>query len=311
MGRSRAFLLTVWTDKHVQNIKALTTEYTIIAKEQCPKTDRTHYHAFVYFRNARSFTAVRSDIVNNSETGIDCKEVHSGHQNVINYVKKDNDIIYENGDAPRQGNRSDIQALFDDAKNGMTDADLWDNHSTSMLRYSGASRPTNNKPDGTDDSKQALSTSRPMYFGERLESARPAPLTLSPATPTLSNLLRVPINGCGGTGTNSNPFYFSTSSTAGSASLVFYVYSTDTPTEAKSRVPSPILNMTPLSSPVTSPRTPGTPILSDDAETLSYGDSEPEESTRSPGLWTGPLTPPPPTLRRETTLDYLWENQSD
>lgn len=135
MGKSRAYLLTLWDDDHVNNVKTMESVYCVIGKERCPDTGRTHWHAFIYFRNPRSFNAVRNEVVEGCARGIDLREARGKLKKAIAYCKKDGLVVHERGEPPMQGKRNDIHRLMESAEGGASRAELWRDHGTEMLKY--------------------------------------------------------------------------------------------------------------------------------------------------------------------------------
>ncbi len=134
MSRSRSFLFTLWTQIQVDAVRALTTRYMVMGHEICPETKREHWHAYMYFENARSWESVRKEVVSLSNGGFKLLMPKGDMQKIIAYCKKDGEFD-STGVPPKQGKRTDLVAYVENIEGGATDRDLWRDYPAQMLRY--------------------------------------------------------------------------------------------------------------------------------------------------------------------------------
>lgn len=113
-------LLTSWADE---------VSRLVVSKELCPKTGKEHLQGSVVFRRAYRLGQL--------------KKLHpSAHweptrctADKLYIMKKDSELLL-NVNNRKQGNRSDLQTVVEDIKDGVQPYDLWKNHTATMIRYS-------------------------------------------------------------------------------------------------------------------------------------------------------------------------------
>ena len=115
MARSRAFVFTInnWTDEDLNAVKALQCEYCICGAEIGEK-GTPHLQGYVYFKLQRTFKSMSKKL---SRAYI---AVAKGNavQN-IEYCAKQS-IVYETGERPKQGKRTDLQGIVKLIDDGAT-----------------------------------------------------------------------------------------------------------------------------------------------------------------------------------------------
>lgn len=112
--RSRGWILTVnnWTDEQVEKLKGMDTSYIIIGSETAPTTGTRHLQVYLHFENPRSFKSIQKSMPN-------CwigKADGSAEKNKL-YCSKE-EVLYENGNVPKPGKRSDLDKAREIVKSG-------------------------------------------------------------------------------------------------------------------------------------------------------------------------------------------------
>lgn len=109
--------------------------YLVFQEEKCPETDRHHLQGYAQFKDPVRFGAFKTWL--GDETAHVEKANGSAAQN-RNYCTKEETRVngpWEIGEATRQGQRTDIEALHDACKAGHERAKLWEDHFPAMVRY--------------------------------------------------------------------------------------------------------------------------------------------------------------------------------
>lgn len=88
-------------------------KYAVVCREICPETERAHEHAYIIFRESRSFKTIKK-LFPKRNIKIMTLKSHYG----IDYVKKHGDFE-EIGDEPQQGARTDLKLLKKMVKDGV------------------------------------------------------------------------------------------------------------------------------------------------------------------------------------------------
>ena len=112
--KNRLFCFTDFVlDASLYDQSLLGFSYCIAGEEVCPSTNKKHWQGFMYFKNARSLSSVIKKL----------KPRHveacwgSATQN-ITYCSKDGNIVFEIGDKPSPGKRTDIADARDEVLAG-------------------------------------------------------------------------------------------------------------------------------------------------------------------------------------------------
>ena len=113
-GKSRDYCFTInnYTDDQLEFLRTYKCQYIVIGKEIAPTTKTPHIQGYVYFKNPRSFEAVRKELWNNH-----IEATKGTPQEASEYCKEDGDYE-EYGVCPHQGKRTDIDAVRDTLKSG-------------------------------------------------------------------------------------------------------------------------------------------------------------------------------------------------
>lgn len=93
-------------------LQGLPYEYLCYGKEICPDTGKQHLQGYIYFKNAKSFSAVRKLLQpRHIETS------NASTDDNVKYCSKDGDF-HEFGDRPKQGARNDIHNIQEQIQQG-------------------------------------------------------------------------------------------------------------------------------------------------------------------------------------------------
>ncbi len=105
--------------------------YWCYGDEVCPSTKRRHWQGYLHFGQAKTMAAVKSKC----PKGIHFEARKGTCDQAIKYCEKDG-VFKEDGDRPAgQGNRTDIRAMYEAAKQGSVDHDLMDAYTTTYAKY--------------------------------------------------------------------------------------------------------------------------------------------------------------------------------
>lgn len=100
---SKAFLLTLNKYEFIQELlcylRGLHPCYLLAAREEAPSTGHVHAHVYVQFPNARRLSIKKL-------LGANCEKCYGSPQKNEEYVKKDGDIICEEGEIRKKGGKS-------------------------------------------------------------------------------------------------------------------------------------------------------------------------------------------------------------
>lgn len=109
--RSRCFLLTFNNrlEEACKKIEAEDCKYLKIGGiEQAPSTGHNHQHCVIYFKNARYTNSMKTKYKCYGEVrAVEMKD--KDIQKVLNYTVKESNIVFEKGEKPEQGFRSDLE----------------------------------------------------------------------------------------------------------------------------------------------------------------------------------------------------------
>lgn len=116
MSRCRSYCFTInnYTDEDVANIELLrdVAGYLVVGIEQ-GESGTPHLQGYVYFKEAKTFTSVKKKL---PRAHIEVSK-GTAEDNRL-YCSKDNNLLVECGDIPRQGARTDIEKVIQDLKEG-------------------------------------------------------------------------------------------------------------------------------------------------------------------------------------------------
>lgn len=110
------------------NMKNL--RYIIVGLEVCPKTKKEHYQAYVQFDKAISFLQAKKRIWK----GAHIEAAQGSVEENQTYCSKEN-IFFEWGKAKSQGQRTDLENLMEEIREGKTDISLAEQYPCTFERY--------------------------------------------------------------------------------------------------------------------------------------------------------------------------------
>lgn len=111
MSRTRAYAFTDFILDETF-LTQLPYEYLCYGREECPDTNKKHLQAYIYFKNAKSFSSVQKLL---KPRHVEAAKGSAADN--INYCSKDGDFI-ELGERPKQGSRNDINNIRESIQQG-------------------------------------------------------------------------------------------------------------------------------------------------------------------------------------------------
>ena len=122
MARARAYCFTDY-ERDEQFLLQMPYAYLCWGEEICPTTKRLHLQGFVYFENAKSFSAARKvmdgrhiEVAKAIDQAIEyCKGDYTNHEGKY---KAKNEVFKEFGTKPQQGKRTDVDTTLAAIKTG-------------------------------------------------------------------------------------------------------------------------------------------------------------------------------------------------
>lgn len=118
--KDRGYCITInnWKEKDVENLKQLKYKFLVIGSEVAPSTGTPHLQVYVYMKNQITFSAI-------------CKKLKGAHvedqkaydcNKAADYCKKES-VIFTDGELPKQGQRTDLEEVTDQIKEGIYTTD--------------------------------------------------------------------------------------------------------------------------------------------------------------------------------------------
>ena len=126
-SKARSYCLTInnWTPEHVETLKQEKYKYLLIGNEIAPTTNTPHLQVYISYPNPRSFNAIK-----NSFPTAHIEIANGTPEQNKAYCSKD-DVLFEGGDLPRPGSRSDIAVCRELVQSSNRIRDVV-NHATSI-----------------------------------------------------------------------------------------------------------------------------------------------------------------------------------
>lgn len=123
--RHRAYFCTWnnYTEKDYDDVKSYIqteTDYGCLCKEKAPTTGTPHIHFYIYFKNKKTFDALKKKYPKVNIKVSDAKRA----QAALDYCKKEDEQFFEFGTIPMQGSRQDLKDIKDDIESGETMRDM-------------------------------------------------------------------------------------------------------------------------------------------------------------------------------------------
>lgn len=131
-NRYRNYCVTTWIEP---KIKLGKLTYMIYQPELCPESKKQHFQCYCEFDDKVSFKQVK-EIFNDNTIHIEPR--YGSQKQAIEYCNKSkskNGKTIEIGIPKSQGNRSDLDSIFDDIENGHTSKEILKIHRGKGLRY--------------------------------------------------------------------------------------------------------------------------------------------------------------------------------
>lgn len=118
-NRGWIFVLNNYTEDDVVEVNKIKCEYLVYGREVAPTTGTPHLQGYVYFQNAKSFSAVRKMFPNR----IHIEKQIASIEDASNYCKKEGKFT-EIGTKPQQGKRNDLQNIKSLVEQGKSMTDI-------------------------------------------------------------------------------------------------------------------------------------------------------------------------------------------
>lgn len=120
VGKHRNFCFTAW---EVPTFLGDKMDYMIYQHEKCPTTGKSHYQGYVECKVELRYNEARKLLPKDS--WVQCR--HGTQEQAIVYCKKIESAVgkpIEYGKPKRQGNRTDLDSIFDCIQSGMTKKEI-------------------------------------------------------------------------------------------------------------------------------------------------------------------------------------------
>lgn len=110
--------------------KDIDWRYLVIGSEICPSSARAHWQGYIYFKNPRSFESVRKLFApRHIEASLGSPEENRA------YCLKENKPVIEDGEVPKQGKRTDLEAVQVALLNKEDEKKISEEFFTQWVRY--------------------------------------------------------------------------------------------------------------------------------------------------------------------------------
>lgn len=120
--RDYFFTLNNYEEGDYDNIKSFIeqeTDYGLLCREIAPTTGTKHLHFYFYFKNKKTFSALKKLFPRANIQG-----AKGTPQQVKDYISKTDTSFFEYGEMPKQGKRNDIQEVLASVRSGETMRDI-------------------------------------------------------------------------------------------------------------------------------------------------------------------------------------------
>lgn len=145
--RQRDFCLTIfntdWYDKYaihqlLDDWSNGKIKYFVMGNEICPTTNKRHIQGYIYWKDARTFSAVKKDF---PDAHIEARLEASSPEKAAQYCKKENNWV-ERGDLPvdKRGKVNEWKEITTDIQEGMSYEDLTLKYPEAAIRYNAGVR---------------------------------------------------------------------------------------------------------------------------------------------------------------------------
>lgn len=132
-NKSRTFCFTDWEVDLAwwhTFIKRYKPQYVLCGREIAPTTGKEHFQGYMYFKNERSHNRIKKILegrhVQMVKGTVDHNEI---------YCRKDGNVVLEHGIKPKQGQRTDMEALQTLIREGANEMDIFNEQPGNFIRY--------------------------------------------------------------------------------------------------------------------------------------------------------------------------------
>jgi len=129
-NRGWVFTLNNYSEAEFEAIQLFECRYLCVGKETCPSSGTLHLQGYVEFDEAKSFSKVQKMLFKKAHI-----EPRMGTPKAASdYCKKEKNF-FEKGDLPKQGKRSDLEAVVEAIKSGMNMKEIRDTFCIQWIKY--------------------------------------------------------------------------------------------------------------------------------------------------------------------------------
>ena len=121
-ARAWSWTLFNYNDEDISHIKSIKQIYLVFGYEICPKTLKPHLQGFIYFKDAKTFSATKKAFKNKE---VHLEVSHGTPDENRKYCLKirpvdlvANEKFEEYGECPQQGRRTDVETVREELKSG-------------------------------------------------------------------------------------------------------------------------------------------------------------------------------------------------
>jgi len=121
-ARAWSWTLFDYSDESIAHIKSMKFMYLVFGYETCPTTNKPHLQGFIYFKDAKTFTATKKAFKNPT---IHIEASHHSPDENRKYCLKiraidtaPNEQFEEYGECPQQGRRTDVETVREQLNDG-------------------------------------------------------------------------------------------------------------------------------------------------------------------------------------------------
>lgn len=134
-GKYRNWCFTAYKKPTEEICEQDTLQYICMQTETCPKTDREHYQGYMELSKQMRLSEVKKLMNDNT---IHLEPRWGTQDQAVNYCKKLETAIKDSfcswGDLKKQGNRSELDSIYDCVESGMTTKEILREHRGHALR---------------------------------------------------------------------------------------------------------------------------------------------------------------------------------
>lgn len=131
--RYRNVMTTRWNAHRMKMHKDVA--YYICQREKCPDTGKLHWHDYIEFKRQLTLSQIQ-EIIGDPTAHIECRR--GSQQQAITYCSKADTRVegpYEEGTKKEQGQRIDLDEIYELIQDGLTESEIMDSHFPTWVRY--------------------------------------------------------------------------------------------------------------------------------------------------------------------------------